>query len=213
MTHCGRREKKQILGGERETLLTCTFIPCGFLKMHYFQNNITLFASWLEKNGALWFSCVFILWVARKGGHFAEGYGSPCFHFVSCLFVLTHLTGSQVCTVFIQETHHRGGKTKNKRTPWPRPGGHSRGGADFRRFWPEGAGGGAKGQDIELLLVTQLLLNEALADKRTYWFPEPRPRGAWLHSSHWGWLLGTRVSAMLERGCLVAPSQHLLPDH
>lgn len=54
-----------------------------------------------------------------------------------------------------------------KQTFWPRSGRYSRGGADFHGVWPEGAGAGAEGQDIQLLLVAQLLINEALADKGT----------------------------------------------
>lgn len=48
-------------------------------------------------------------------------------------------------------------------TPWP--GSHAPGGADVHGVWPEGAGAGAKGQDEQLLLVAQLLINEALVDR------------------------------------------------
>lgn len=48
-----------------------------------------------------------------------------------------------------------------------RAGQHARGGADVHRVRPEGAGGGAEGQDVQLLLVAQLLVNEALADRRS----------------------------------------------
>lgn len=61
----------------------------------------------------------------------------------------------------------------NKQAPWPRCS-HSRGGADIHGVWPEGAGGSAEGQDIQLLLVAQLLIDEALADKGTYWLLELR---------------------------------------
>lgn len=43
---------------------------------------------------------------------------------------------------------------------------HARGGADVHRVRPEGARGGAEGQDVQLLLAAQLLVNEALADRR-----------------------------------------------
>lgn len=55
----------------------------------------------------------------------------------------------------------------NEQASGTRPGSHSRGGADFHGVRPEDAGRGAKGQDVQLLLVAQLLINEALGDNRT----------------------------------------------
>ena len=56
-----------------------------FLKMntYYLKNNKTIFASWLEKNGTLWLSCLFILWIAHDAGHFSKGYWSLRFRSVS----------------------------------------------------------------------------------------------------------------------------------
>ena len=82
------------------------------------------------------------------------------------------------------------GRKVTRQTPRPRPGNCSPGGADFCRAGPEGAGGSAEGQDVQLVFTAQLLVNEALVGKRTPVAPRviwslPSPLMLWLGPLGW----------------------------
>lgn len=142
--------------------------------MCYFHNNKTIFATLLDKNSVLWSPYLSVYEPLMRVDIFPKIVSA----FVSCLFVLTYLVGSwglqlnySIKTLLVREENEQVNITIRQES-------HSRGGADFHGVWPEGPGIGAKGQDKQLLLVAQLLIDEALLDKRTSLAPTARGIGS-----------------------------------